>query len=236
VAEFSGSPTSGAAPLAVGFSDRSTGAPTSWSWDFGDGTGSSAQNPSHTYSTPGTYTVTLTATNAAGSDSETKTGYITVARSTAPLTFAPIADARVHQSEPTTNFGTATSLRAKTSSTSSYQSFLRFSVSGLTGPVQSAKLRMYVTDPSPNGGSISTSADTWSESTVTWNTRPALTSPPITTLGPVSLDTTVEFDLTGAITTNGTYDLALTSTSGDTVYYNSRESAHPPQLVITPAP
>jgi trimeric autotransporter adhesin len=235
VAEFSGSPTSGTAPLAVSFSDRSTGTPTSWTWDFGDGTGSSSQNPSHTYSTPGTYTVTLTAANAAGSDGETKTGYITVARSTAPLTFAPIADARVHQSEPTTNFGTATSLRAKTSSTSSYQSFLRFNVTGLTGPVQSAKLRMYVTDASPAGGSISTSADTWSESTVTWNTRPAITGSPIATLGAVSLDTFAEFDLTGAITTNGTYNLALTTTSGDTVYYNSREGGHPPQLIITPA-
>ena len=79
VAEFSGSPTSGSYPLTVNFTDISTGAPTTWSWDFGDGVGTStAQNPSYTYNSMGTYTVSMTATNAYGSDTETKTGYITV--------------------------------------------------------------------------------------------------------------------------------------------------------------
>jgi len=78
VANFSGTPTTGAVPLAVSFTDASTGSPTSWSWDFGDSTTSTAQNPSHTYNGAGNYTVTLTATNASGSDGETKTNYITV--------------------------------------------------------------------------------------------------------------------------------------------------------------
>jgi PKD repeat protein len=78
VANFVGSPTSGNAPLAVTFTDQSTGSPTSWNWTFGDGGTSTARNPSHTYSNAGTYTVSLTATNGCGSDSETKTSYITV--------------------------------------------------------------------------------------------------------------------------------------------------------------
>jgi serine protease len=78
VAEFSGSPTSGCAPLTVDFTDESSNNPTSWSWNFGDDGTSSQQNPSHTYTDPGTYTVSLTATNEYGSDTETKTGYITV--------------------------------------------------------------------------------------------------------------------------------------------------------------
>jgi len=79
VAAFVGSPTSGAYPLTVNFTDQSTNAPTSWSWDFGDGVGTStAQNPSYTYTSAGSYTVTLTATNAYGSDDEIKTNYITV--------------------------------------------------------------------------------------------------------------------------------------------------------------
>ncbi len=88
VAAFSGTPTSGNYPLTVTFTDASTNAPTSWAWTFGDGGTSTAQNPSHTYTAAGTYTVTLTATNAYGSDSETKTGYITV---TAPPTNPPVA-------------------------------------------------------------------------------------------------------------------------------------------------
>jgi len=78
VAEFSGTPTSGTAPLTVNFTDQSTNTPTSWSWNFGDGGTSTAQNPSHQYTAAGVYTVTLTATNAYGSDGETKTNYITV--------------------------------------------------------------------------------------------------------------------------------------------------------------
>ncbi len=77
-AEFSGTPTSGDYPLEVGFTDESTGSPTSWSWTFGDGGTSTAQNPSHTYTAAGDYTVSLTATNAEGSDTETKANYITV--------------------------------------------------------------------------------------------------------------------------------------------------------------
>lgn len=86
-AAFSAAPTSGIAPLTVQFTDTSTYDPTSWHWDFGDGRTSIAQSPRHTYSTAGTYTVALTVTNAWGSDTETKTGYITV--SAAPPTAPP---------------------------------------------------------------------------------------------------------------------------------------------------
>ncbi len=82
VADFSGSPTSGDYNLLVSFTDLSTNTPTSWNWTFGDGGTSTAQNPSYTYTAAGTYAVSLTATNSCGSDSETKTGYITVTEPT----------------------------------------------------------------------------------------------------------------------------------------------------------
>lgn len=78
VANFSGTPTSGPAPLSVAFTDSSTNTPTSWAWTFGDTNTSTDQNPTHVYTAPGTYTVALTATNGTGSDTETKTNYITV--------------------------------------------------------------------------------------------------------------------------------------------------------------
>ena len=78
-ASFTASPTSGSAPLAVQFTDTSTGSPTSRSWDFGDGSATStATNPSHTYTQAGTFTAKLTVTNASGSNSATTT--ITVNR------------------------------------------------------------------------------------------------------------------------------------------------------------
>jgi len=64
----------------ITFSDASTGSPTSWAWTFesGNPATSTAQNPTVTYSTPGTYDVQLVVTNAEGSNTSTKTDFITV--------------------------------------------------------------------------------------------------------------------------------------------------------------
>ncbi|AKB29120.1 cell surface protein [Methanosarcina siciliae T4/M] len=92
VADFTATPTSGDTPLAVNFTDTSTGSPTSWFWDFGDGANSTEQNPSHTYTSAGNYTVNLTVENEAGSDFELKSSYIEVSEasgSTVTLYFDP---------------------------------------------------------------------------------------------------------------------------------------------------
>jgi PKD repeat protein len=80
IADFSGEPTSGVAPLTVIFTDLSTNMPTSWNWSFGDGSLENAteQNPVHIFTTTGNYTVSLNATNAAGLNVTTKTNFITV--------------------------------------------------------------------------------------------------------------------------------------------------------------
>ncbi len=78
VAAFTASSTSGCAPLGVIFTDQSTGDPKFWSWDFGNGEFSNQQNPSIVYGTPGNYTVTLVVRNGNGTNSITKTNYITI--------------------------------------------------------------------------------------------------------------------------------------------------------------
>jgi len=77
---FSAIPTSGSTPLAVNFTDQSTGTITAWIWDFdNDGSvDSTEQNPSNTYSTPGIYEVRLTVIGPTGTDSEQKADYIHV--------------------------------------------------------------------------------------------------------------------------------------------------------------
>jgi gliding motility-associated-like protein len=80
-----------AAPLAVQFTDLSTGTPTTWLWNFGDGNTSTAQNPAHTYTPPGSYTVTLTVTNANGcTDVVTFNNYIQIVPPVADFTGTPL--------------------------------------------------------------------------------------------------------------------------------------------------
>jgi gliding motility-associated-like protein len=78
VANFSATPTSGCTPLAVSFTDQSTGSPTSWAWDLGNGTTSTQQNPTTTYFNSGLFTISLTVTNASGSNTLIRTQYIKV--------------------------------------------------------------------------------------------------------------------------------------------------------------
>ncbi|MGD1018675.1 MAG: PKD domain-containing protein, partial [Verrucomicrobiia bacterium] len=78
VAGFTASPTNGPVPLAVTFTDASTGAITNWFWSFGDSntTNTTTTGMSHTYSNAGTYTVGLTVSGYGGSGTSTRTDYI----------------------------------------------------------------------------------------------------------------------------------------------------------------
>jgi PKD repeat protein len=78
VASFTASPTNGAVPLTVGFTDQSSGLVTGWAWTFGDGNTSSSQNPSNTYVNPGSYTVQQIVTGTGGSSTDTVTNLINV--------------------------------------------------------------------------------------------------------------------------------------------------------------
>jgi len=85
-ADFLASPTSGPAPLAVTFTDRSVNGPQSWSWDFeNDGLAdATAQHPQHTYATPGLYDVKESVTNVAGPASTVRSRLICVSGAGAP--------------------------------------------------------------------------------------------------------------------------------------------------------
>lgn len=78
VAGFTADTARGQAPLAVRFTDTSTGNPDTYSWDFGDGGTSTVANPEHTYTTPGTYQVSLRVSGGGQTHTETKATYITV--------------------------------------------------------------------------------------------------------------------------------------------------------------
>jgi PKD repeat protein len=80
VASFTGNPISGAVPLAVTFSDISSGSITNWFWSFGDGgaTNITTNSVLYTYNTAGVYSVTEIVSGPGGSSTNTQVNYITV--------------------------------------------------------------------------------------------------------------------------------------------------------------
>ena len=79
-AGFSADPTEGCASLDVDFIDESSSNVTDWLWSFPGGSPSSSTDPNATvtYTAPGVYSVTLVVSNPAGSNTMTRTNYITV--------------------------------------------------------------------------------------------------------------------------------------------------------------
>jgi hypothetical protein len=158
-----------------------------------------------------------------------------------PVSFAPVADAYVDDALPTINNGATSTIRALKSTGSSKSSYLRFNVAGLNRAVQSAKLRLYVTNESNQGGSIYSISNNykastlpWLENGLNWNNAPAIGGTPLSTLGTVVASTWVEFDVTAAFDGNGTYNFGLLSTSTNDVRYTSKEgtASNRPQLII----
>lgn len=239
-ASFDASATSGQVSLPVTFTDTSTNGPTAWSWSFGDGATSTAQNPSHTYTAAGSYTVSLTATRTSdgSTDTETRTDFITVTDPPPPgttRTINAIADAHVKNTSPTTNYGTLTTLQVRqgdASNNTTYRTFLKFDVTGASGPVVGAKLRLFVTDASPDGGAIYKTGDAWTETNLTWNTAPVLPASSVASIGSTVAGTWVEIPLGSAITGNGIYSFAIASSSTNSAIYASDESANRPQLIL----
>ncbi len=155
----------------------------------------------------------------------------------ASVTTGPNADALVSQSSPSKNYGTASSLQVSGASHSSFRSYIRFAVSGVSGPIQSVTLRVYcTTDGTTNGPEVYLADSNWIESGkggITWNNQPALVGGVIANAGAIAASSWVSYDVTSAVTGNGTYTFALFPDSTDSAIFSSREGAMPAQLVIT---
>ena len=85
IANFATGSTNSGINCPIQFENTSTGYGASFSWNFGDGNSSTMENPSHSYSSQGNYTVSLTVTNSIGSDSETKTNYMSISAAGGPV-------------------------------------------------------------------------------------------------------------------------------------------------------
>lgn len=148
--------------------------------------------------------------------------------------FTATADTYVDNGAPQTNYGTSTSLRFDSRPTVQ-RTFIRFSVQGISDAVASARLRFVCTNGGP-GGAVSTTNGSWTETGITWDNQPALGGQ-VSSSGALTCDSTngtvVEYDVTSAVTGNGTYNFVLTTGSGDGIRFRSRElTSSAPQLLV----
>lgn len=155
--------------------------------------------------------------------------------SSAPVVVLPSADTTIKSNYPDTNFGTVAQFYANARPV--LKGLVRFTVSGLgQNSVAQARLRLYVSDASPSAGlTVSNTAPSWDETTVTWNTQPA-PGAQVAALAPqpMALGTWVEVDLGQAVPGDGVYSFALTTDSTDRIGFYDRTRSQAPQLVLTP--
>jgi hypothetical protein len=151
---------------------------------------------------------------------------------TGALIFKPAADAYVTSATPNTNYGTSKYLRVDGAPT--VNSYLLFNVQGLTAPVASVKLKVYVSSGSKAGIKIySVSNTSWVEKTITFNNAPALGSTAGSS-GRFKAGTWVTVDITSLIKGNGLFSVAITDANNTAIRLYSREGGkRSPQLVIT---
>jgi myo-inositol-hexaphosphate 3-phosphohydrolase len=156
---------------------------------------------------------------------------------TVTVTFNPTDDSYVNNRQSTSNFGSSSTLRVRNSSTI-LRSYLKFVVSGVSGFVQSAKLRLFLTQSNQGGAGYSVSnnyegtSDAWSESGLSWSNAPVIGGSALGEFGN-AIDGWVEVDVTAAITGDGTFSFAITTTTSSVVYYSSKENSNPAELSIT---
>ena len=150
------------------------------------------------------------------------------------LTFAPQADAWVEEKEPDDNEGEDEKLEVDGESDPDIEAYIRFNITGLSGTVLSAQLRLYADgENSDNGPAIYLSDPAWEETEITWNTRPARTSNALDNKREISEGTWAEFHVTSAITGNGMYSFVFIADDNNGIDFSSREGNNPPKLVIT---
>jgi len=203
-------------------------------------TGTSTIGPSPTLTPTATNTPPATLSSSATSTSTSSPTAAPMASPTSSVsnyTFAVEVDARVKQASPTSNYGTLSYVSVDGAPDPMEESYLRFTVGGLSGPIQSAKLRVFVlTDTTKNGPAVYLADNSWTESGLTWNTQPALLSGPSDNKGALTANTWVEYDVSSLMNGNGTYTFVLIADSSDGADFSSREGGSPAQLVIETAP
>lgn len=183
-----------------------------------------------------TYTYEVRSRDAAGNRSTAGARAEVATPAGQVVVFAASGDATVSEVTPDLNSG-AGALRVDGGAGTRVESLLSFGVTGIAGPVDSARLRVYATSGTVDGPAIRTVGSGWTESTATWNNTRSLVAgagPVLDDEAGVAAGSWVEYDVTSAVQADGSYSFWLSSASTDGIDLSSREaSANRPQLVVS---
>jgi len=160
-----------------------------------------------------------------------------VSSSTKSFSFVAQHDARVSSANPTNNYANLTALSVKQGT---WNTYLKFSVSGLAGTVSRARIRLYVTDPGDSAGSAYKVSDyyrnsttSWTESGLNWNNAPSISGTAFGSVGKAAAGTWVEFNVTPVVNGNGVVSFGITTGSSGRVDFSASEaSQNKPVLII----
>ncbi len=161
-----------------------------------------------------------------------------LAASTVSISVVASADAQVRSHAPASNYGSTTELRSQYGAADRQRTLLHFVLPKLSGKVKSVDLRLLVRGQSNQGGTVLRVAGSWTESKVTWNTRPALEWAVIGRIGATGRPgqwATVRLSL-GSLKSRQKIDLAVVGASSNGALYASRETGNGPRLVLTLEP
>ena len=214
-----------------------TRTPTSTSTNTPTATNTSTSTPTNTPTHTPTHTPTPSNTpTATHTPTPTDTPTITPTPTNTPVVhnYGPVADAYVSEDEPAKNFGTVGELIVDNGP--NHRSFIRFTVTGVTGVIQSATLRLFATDGTSNGPTIYGTANSWAETGITWTNMPAPTTGAVDNVAQIGANAWTEYNVTSQIIGNGTFSFVLLPDSSDGVTFTSREGNSPPELVLVLAP
>ena len=110
--------------------------------------------------------------------------------------------------------------------------YFKFTVSGVTGPVTSAKMRVKTGPVTFPNATVSIIDNSWNEFTVTWNNAP-LDSFFQYGIGRLPADSWVEIEVSSIVTGNGTYTIGMVAPDIPNLCFRSRQSTEKPTLHVT---
>ncbi|MDQ3879892.1 MAG: DNRLRE domain-containing protein [Chloroflexota bacterium] len=151
-------------------------------------------------------------------------------------TFTATEDTYLQESKPGATAGSSSLLEVDGKPVR--DTLIRFERSGIgTGPVVGVKLRLYVVNASPAGGTVYLSAGGWSETTATWSNAPSRGSS-VGSAGAVKSGAWVEIALPAALGVNGQLNVRIGSTNADGAEFASSEDSggRGPQLIVSYEP